>query len=1438
MKKKFTLTLFFVLGSFLAYQQNAESQNVVVLSPAGFDVSMPLRDMKPVKKHFWDRFKKDNEEKEIPNRFKHIPPSTTRIFDNALQVNYPASGTNAPNVSNTIINVDGTSNSSNTGRLTPPDPNGDVGLNHYVQTVNCMLQIFNKSGTSVYGPVTTSTLWNGFTGPWSGHNDGDAVVLYDEQADRWIIAQFAIYIGSYPNYTNYQLVAVSTTGDPTGSYYRYAFQFDYMPDYPKMGVWQDGYYMAVNRFNINSSTTPFIGVGACVLDRTKMLAGDASATMQYFKTETLGGSGSASGPYCYSMLPSDCDGTWAPSGAPNYFTYISDNVDGPSNELRIWSLHADWTTTTNSTFTFVTSLPVTAYTMLGTGTGVVPQQGTTQKLDGLGDRLMYRNQYRNFSSYETFLTCHSVSVNSVSGVRWYEYRKTGSTWSVYQQSTYAPTDSKWRWLGSIGMNQNGDIGMAFTASGSSMYPSIYFTGRRATDALNTMTQTEGIIVTGTTSMTTSSQYTYRWGDYAAMSIDPSDNQTFWTTNEYVGTYGGSWPWATKIASFKWSNQPTVVTTAATSITGTGATLNGTINPNGLSSTYHFEWGTTAAYGNNTSTNSAGSGSTAVTESVPISGLTGGTTYHFRIDGTNSDGTSNGNDMTFTPGAATLTTTAATNITTTTATSGGNVIGDGGSTVTARGVCWSTSANPTISGSHTTDGAGTGTFVSSLTGLTANTAYHIRAYATNSFGTWYGNDLQFTTLCAYYSLPFTESFSNTSIPSCWSQVDHQSNGEVWLFGVITGYTGLPALTGNYAYLCSRCYGTGQSQNADLVTPVLDCSSYNTVTLAFNHYFRQGGTATATLSYSIDGGTNWTTIQSWTTSTANPAAFSQTIAGVANQAQVKFRWNYTGTYGYWWAVDDVSVTGTTTNTLAVTPPNQNVPATPAGSTTFTVTSNTSWNAASNQTWCTVTPSGTGNGTITANYTINTSATSRVATITVTASGAPTVTVTVTQAGATPTLSVTPANQNVPSTPAGTTNFTVTSNADWTAVSNQTWCTVTPSGTGNGTIIASYAINPTTVSRIASITVTVATLTPVVVTVTQAAGAPTLTVVPPNQNVPNTPAGSTTFTVSSNTSWTTSSNASWCNVSPGSSSGDGVITASYTENTDTISRTATITVTASGLSPVTVTVTQAASPHTLSVLPSNQNVPASPAGSTQFSVTSNSNWTVVSDQAWCTVNPSGSANGIITANYTVNNTSGGRIANITVTVAGISPVIVTVTQNGPSPTLSVTPANQNVGYLPGTTNFTVLSNSAWTASSDSSWLAVTPAGTGNGTINANFLQNPYYITRVATVTVSVAGLTPQAVTVTQAQSTVSVREHSGDVIRVIPNPSKGTFRLDVGEMKFTSINVSIMDISGRIIMQRECKDHADLLFNLSGSPEGSYFIRIIADSQEVTEKLILAH
>jgi PKD repeat protein len=367
-------------------------------------------------------------------------------------------------------------------------------------------------------------------------------------------------------------------------------------------------------------------------------------------------------------------------------------------------------------------------------------------------------------------------------------------------------------------------------------------------------------------------------------------------------------------------------------------------------------------------------------------------------------------------------------------------------------------------------------------------YTVTLTATNAYGSDTEIKTNYTTVtnCTFTTLPFTESFSGTTIPNCWSQVDYIGAGKVWQFGVIAN-TAPPLLTGNYAYLNSDAYGSGVTENADLVSPTLDLSGYTNITLQFNHYFKYYSTSAGTVSYSINGGSTWTQIQQFTgSSTANPAVFNQVIADVAGQSQVKFKWNYTGTWGYWWAIDDVSITGASSGpTLSVAPANQNVTA-PAGTTTFTVTSNATWTAASDQTWCTVNPTGTGNGIITATYAQNTNPGGRAANITVNVSGISPVIVTVTQAGTlTPTLAVTPPNQNV-AAPAGTTPFTVTSNSPWTVASNQSWCTVTPSGTGNGAITATYSENLLTTSRVANVTVTVIGLPDVVVTVTQAGAA----------------------------------------------------------------------------------------------------------------------------------------------------------------------------------------------------------------------------------------------------------------------------------------------------------------------------------------------------------------
>ena len=413
-----------------------------------------------------------------------------------------------------LTNIDG---------LYPPDTNGDVGPNNYVQWVNSHFQVFSKTGASVYGPAAGNTIWSGFGGPCETRNDGDPVVLYDAFADRWLMTQFTA-ANPYG-----ECVAVSVSGDPTGAYYRYFFQFSttIFYDYPKLGVWPDGYYLSANRFNGNT----FAGASAIALNRGRMLSGQ-SATYQEFQTSTTYG----------TLLPADHDGLNPPPvGSPNFFAEIG------ATALHLWRFHVDWVTPANSTFTGPTALTVAAFTQLCAATrNCVPQNGTSQRVDGIGDRLMHRLVYRNFGDHETLAVNHTVDAGGgQAAVRWYEVRNPNGTATLYQQGTYAP-DATHRWMGSLALDGSGNMALGYSVSSASIYPSIRYTGRLVTDTLGLLPQGETGIITGTGAQTGTGA---RWGDYSNMSIDPVDDCTFWYTQEYLATTGTA-PWVTRVASFK------------------------------------------------------------------------------------------------------------------------------------------------------------------------------------------------------------------------------------------------------------------------------------------------------------------------------------------------------------------------------------------------------------------------------------------------------------------------------------------------------------------------------------------------------------------------------------------------------------------------------------------------------------------------------------------------------------------------------------------------------------------------------------------------------------------------------------------------------------------------------------------------------------------------
>src|SRR5437867_878702 len=351
-------------GTLLLAALSALAQPAWVGRDVHHDVSPPLRAIPPIPPRPGKTVREMPEPVGEATEGQPRPP-----VDDPVAQRFFTRGNGPSAMPSPAVNFDGV---GNLDLVYPPDTNGDVGPNHYVQFINLSFQVFSKTGVSLYGPAEGNTLWSGFGPPCETHNDGDPIALYDPIADRWIMSQF---VSSSPYG---QCIAVSQTPDPTGAWNRYFFQLSttVFYDYPKLGVWPDGYYMSANRFN------GVLGPAAIVFERSKMLLGQP-ATYQEFHPS----SGSTQ-----TYLPSDLDGsTLPPAGSPNSFAHRG------STSLDIWKFHVDWTTPANSTFTGPTSLAVAAYNQLCAGTrSCSPQPGTSVKLDGLGDRLMHRLAYRNF----------------------------------------------------------------------------------------------------------------------------------------------------------------------------------------------------------------------------------------------------------------------------------------------------------------------------------------------------------------------------------------------------------------------------------------------------------------------------------------------------------------------------------------------------------------------------------------------------------------------------------------------------------------------------------------------------------------------------------------------------------------------------------------------------------------------------------------------------------------------------------------------------------------------------------------------------------------------------------------------------------------------------------------------------------------------------------
>jgi len=511
---KASLLALFLLGPVTRglTQPTPEPGRPHVGKPVRFGLSPQLRDIEEPRV---PGTRGPSEIRVVPNEFPE-PPPPSEGEDPVVQTSLPP----GPPIPPPIVTFDGLRSADNFAyfgfRVIPPDPNGVVGPNHYVEIINILVRVYDKTGTPLHNPIRLSSLFHNLGGECADPQDkGDSIALYDPLADRFILSEFAFRSTGFTD-PKFQCIAVSQTGDPLGAYFVYQFQApnNSLNDYPKFGVWPDAYYM-----HDNEGGGPG---GHYAFDRLRMLAGDPNASFIYCGTAS-GCSQNTLGLF----LPANLTGPPPPAGTPNYAVRFGPTV----NTLRIYEFHADFDNPQNSFFRERPDSPLTTapFTIAGT----VPQPPPGTNLPTLSDRLMWSLQYRNFGDHESLVVNHSVQVSGRAGVRYYELQRPlpDGNFAITEQATFAPDDGLHRWMGAAALDNQGNLAVGYSVSSSTEFPSIRYAGRLVTDPPGGLFQGENSIVEGS-GVQTAPGASIRWGDYSGMSLDPADECTFWYTTEY------------------------------------------------------------------------------------------------------------------------------------------------------------------------------------------------------------------------------------------------------------------------------------------------------------------------------------------------------------------------------------------------------------------------------------------------------------------------------------------------------------------------------------------------------------------------------------------------------------------------------------------------------------------------------------------------------------------------------------------------------------------------------------------------------------------------------------------------------------------------------------------------------------------------------------------
>lgn len=422
--------------------------------------------------------------------------------------------------------------------VAPPDTNAAVGDTQVVEWVNLCYAIFDKStGALVAGPFAGNNFWKGFGGVCEATNDGDPIIQWDKSNHRWLASQL-VFQGASAT-----CIAVSTSADATGTYNRYQFpQAGSIPDYPKWGLTPAVYYQTQNTFGPN-----FIGVNVCAYDATKMLAGSSKASQICILDNSNGTL------FDDSMLPADLDSD--PKKAKSGAEVLLGSIDNfnPDSNVYEYIFTVNFKKPAKSTLAGVNgTIPIAVPSFFlgcgGQNRSCVPQPGVPDRLEVLGDRLLYRLARFDDGTNQHFLVVHDINNTTALAENWYEFRApSGSTALTLYQSGQTPDDGEYRWMGSVAYDKTGDIALGYSrASGASGdFASIYYSGQTAGDAKGT-TESEALILQGTGAQTDTDG---RWGDYSSMALDGANFCTFWYAQEYYPA-NGSFAWATWLASLK------------------------------------------------------------------------------------------------------------------------------------------------------------------------------------------------------------------------------------------------------------------------------------------------------------------------------------------------------------------------------------------------------------------------------------------------------------------------------------------------------------------------------------------------------------------------------------------------------------------------------------------------------------------------------------------------------------------------------------------------------------------------------------------------------------------------------------------------------------------------------------------------------------------------